>query len=507
VRHIDVKQRTKHRCFADIATEKYIMTGGLDFFEIRDGSHSKFRATKGSCTVGVRPANGLLYQPPNVCSCFPQVRGFVAFAGDASIAGRKDEPQNAEFRQTGTGKPADEVASPDDWPMFRHDPGRSGSTAVILPAEVTPAWEEEIGGRLSSPVVACGKVFVSSIDDHRVIARDLKTGERVWSYRANGRVDSPPTIYGGQAIFGCRDGWLYCVSSATGELVWSRLAVPRQRWLVCLGQVESAWPLHGSVLIDNDTAYFAAGRHTEVDGGILLCAASPKTGKALWQKQLFCSEATEYGSGSTANDVLLSDGPAIYMENSRFDAKTGAPKGTWRGSMSGVADFFWGGSCGFLTDIARPPAGWHENAKRPWAISSELGWPHQSRGIALTFAGQTVFGIRIVGERAWKDKVVRCEIFSCSKKEGTKQTFWQAALPEGVLPKALLHAGGKLYVAAERGSDERGKGTILIYDAKGGKSLGNVPLDIRPRFDGMAAVKGKLIVVGQDGKITCLAGK
>lgn len=504
VRRIDWK-KTKHRCFADTATEQYIMSGGLDFLDVRQGNHHKFHATKGSCAVGVRPANGLLYQPPNVCKCFPQVRGFVACSSDASTADRKGESQNIRPRQTGTGKPADENPSAGDWPMLRHDPARSGSTAVVLPSEPKRIWEEEVGGRLSSPVVACGKVFASSIDEHRVFALDIQTGKEVWSYRANGRVDSPPTIYAGRAIFGCRDGWLYSVSSATGELIWSLQAAPRQRWLVCQGQVESAWPLRGSVLIDNGTAYFAAGRHTEVDDGILLCAASPETGKVLWQKQLACSKATEYGKGSLANDILVSDGRTITMDNSRFDSKTGALGRTWRPSTSGVADFFWGGPGGFLTDTVKPIGGWHELHWRQWTISSPLGWSHHSNGLTLAFDGHKVFGIRVVGESAWKDRVVSYEIFSCSKEEGPKnKTFWQTLLPKGVLPKAILHASGKLYVAAVNENDGHSKGSILIHDAKDGKGLGMVPLNINPRFDGLAAVNGRLIVVGQDGEVVCL---
>ena len=503
VRSVDW-EKTKHRCFSDKATERYIMSGGMDFLDVKEGKHHTFRGGRGNCSSGFTPANGFLYQHPNVCVCASQVRGFVALAADASTAGQGDKLQDIGSRQTGPGTPADETPSPDDWPMLRHDPARSGSTTAILPLDVMPIWEEEIGGRLSSPVVACGKVFVASIDDHRVIALDMKTGKTVWSYRANGRVDSPPTIYAGRAIFGDRDGWVHCVSAATGELIWSLQAAPRQRWLVCQGQVESAWPVHGSVLIDGDTAYFAAGRHTEVDGGILLCAVSPRTGKILWREQHFCSEPTQYGGGSITNDILVSDGQTIARDNAIFDSKTGSPKANWRTGSEGVADFFWGGPVGFLTDISRPVAGWHELHHRSWAISSVLGYQYHSRGLTLAFAGQKVFGVRVVGERAWKDNVTSFEVFSCDKAEGTKQTFWQATLPKGVLPKALLHAGGKLYIAAESGSDEPGKGTILIYDAKDGRDISTIPLNVRPKFDGLAAVNGNLIVIGQDGKVVCL---
>jgi len=493
VRRIDW-ENTKHRCYGDRATEKYIIAGGIDFLEVKTGKHSNFLGGRGSCSFGTLPANGLLYQLPNVCQCYSQVRGVVAFTSDALTADRGNEQQDIRHRRTGNGKPADETPSPDDWPMLRHDPARSGSSTVLLPSELKPVWEEEIGGRLSSPVVACGKVFVSSIDEHRVIALDMKTGRTVWSYRANGRVDSPPTIYAGRAIFGDRDGWVSCVSSATGELIWSLQAAPRQRWLVCRGQVESAWPLHGSVLIDGDTAYFAAGRHSDVDGGVLLYAASPKTGEILWRKRLDTTSLapTYMRPGNISNDILVSNNKTIFMQKAGFDPATG-PQSEERVS-------FWSGTGGgFLTDIVKPIAGWHDLNFRQWRHDAS-----RTKGLTLAFAGENIFGVRTVGDKRKPWNVNGYEIFSCSKKDA-KQTFWQAAVPKGVLPKAILHTGGRLYVAAAGKNDGPGKGTILIHDAKDGKSLGTIPLDVRPKFDGLAAVNGNLILVDQDGKVICLA--
>jgi outer membrane protein assembly factor BamB len=502
-------KKTKHRCYGDRATEKYIMSGGMDFLEVGSGEHHKFLGGRGNCASGYMPANGLVYQAPNVCKCYSQVRGAVAFSADASYPG--DASQEAGVRQAGEGKPADEAPSPDDWPMLRHDPARSGSTEAVLPSDLEPVWQTEIDGRLSSPVFACGKVFVSSVDDHRVIALDAATGKQVWSYRANGRVDSPPTIYAGRAVFGCRDGYLYCVSSATGQLIWSLQAAPQRRWLACRGQVESAWPLHGSVLIDNDTAYFAAGRHSDVDGGVLLHAAGLKTGEVLWRKRLDVNSLPPgyMNPGNVSNDILVSYGETFSMDTARFDSQTGALTGRWKLSTRGVSGFFWGGSAGgFLADMVQPIKGWHEQNWRQQWLSSELGWAHLTRGLILTSAGTTVFGIRLAGNRqkAWKDSSHDYEIFSCSRRDGPRHnTFWQTALPTGALPKAMIHAGSKVYVAVSGANGEPGEGAVLIYDAEDGRSLGEIPLDARPRFDGLAAVNGALVVVGRGGQVICLA--
>ncbi len=486
--------KTKHRCYGDRATEHYILSGGMDFLEVETGKHSRFLGGRGSCSFGHMPANGLVYQLPNVCQCYSQVRGVVAFAADVSTPDRRDEQQGLRDRQTGNGTPAEETPSPDDWPMFRHGPARSGSTTAVLPSELTRVWEREIGGRLSSPVAACGKVFVSSIDQHRVIALDMKTGGTVWSYTANGRVDSPPTIHAGRALFGCRDGWLYSVSSATGELIWCFQAAPRQRWLVCRGQVESAWPVHGSVLIDSDTAYFSAGRHSHVDGGVVLYAASPKTGEILWRKRLDADslKPTYHGPGNIANDILVSNGKIISLQRLGFDPATG--------SQSDTPVSFWSGTGGgFLTDIVKPIVGWHDLAFRQWRHSAS-----RTKGLTLAFSVENVYGVRTVGDREKPWNANGYELFSCSKDD-SKKTFWQAALPKGVVPKAILHTRGRLYVAAGEECDGPRKGTLVIHDAKDGRSLGAIHLDVRPQFDGLAAVNRNLILVGQDGKVICFS--
>lgn len=476
---------TKRRCFGDRATERYIIAGGIDFLDTETGEQHKFLGGRGSCSFGRMPANGLVYQAPNTCQCYSQVRGFVAFSSDASSTDGEDGPQGQPLRLTGMGKAADETPSAEDWPMLRHDPARNGSTATALPAELKPTWEQDVGGNLSSPTVACGKVFVASIEDHRVVALDQKTGEVVWSYRANGRVDSPPTIYAGKAFFGCSDGWVYCVSSATGELIWSLRAAPHQRWIMSRGQVESAWPVHGSVLIEDDKAYFAAGRHADTDGGVLLYAVSPETGDILWQERI---------QANVINDILVSTGKTLFVQKLAFDPATG--------SRIQERVPFWGGTGGgFLTDPFNLIAGGHD-LYRQWRHDDSL-----TRALTMAFAGESIFGIGIgLKTDPWKTKVFDSyEIFNCSRKAGPKEIFWQAAVPKGLLPKAILPAGGKVYVAAVHEEGGTRKGSILVHDATDGKSLGTLPLDVRPRFDGLAAVSGNLVVVGQDGKVICLS--
>ena len=122
-----------------------------------------------------------------------------------------------------------------------------------------PKWTAPVGGRLTQPVTADGKVYVVSIDRHTVYALHAGTGKPAWQFTAGGRVDSPPSLYRGLAVFGCRDGWIYCLRCRDGELVWRRRAAAKQRLVMSYGQLESAWPVHGSVLIEGGEVHCAGG--------------------------------------------------------------------------------------------------------------------------------------------------------------------------------------------------------------------------------------------------------
>ena len=71
---------------------------------------------------------------------------------------------------------------------------------------------------------------------------------------------APPSIYHGLALFGCADGWVITLRVADGQLVWRFRAAPDDGQLVSYGQLESVWPAPGSVLVQDGSVYFVAGR-------------------------------------------------------------------------------------------------------------------------------------------------------------------------------------------------------------------------------------------------------
>ena len=62
------------------------------------------------------------------------------------------------------------------------------------------------------------------------------------------------TLHPWQRDFMILAGWVYCLRMEDGTLIWRFRAAPMDKRLIAYEQVESLWPVHGSVLIHEDDA-------------------------------------------------------------------------------------------------------------------------------------------------------------------------------------------------------------------------------------------------------------
>ena len=321
-----------HRCYRNKATERFIISGmeGTEFLDLVGHDHGQNNWLRGACKLGVMPSNGLLYVPPDQCFCQPgsKVLGFAAVAAhrpERDIA--RDDAARLE-----RGPAYDQVdrsinlVNEEDWPTFRYNAARHGATTNKVAADVRRAWRRKLGGRLTAPVSAGGRVYVASVDAHTVYALDVASGKIDWKFIAGGRVDSPPTIFGGLVLFGSADGHVYCLRAADGALVWRFLAAPIDRRISCFDQFESVWPVHGSILVRDGVAYCTAGRSTYLDGGVRLYGLDPYRGQILHRGLLKGPipdlEQNErdlafYLPGANS-DVLVSEGDHLYMRQKKL---------------------------------------------------------------------------------------------------------------------------------------------------------------------------------------------
>jgi len=176
--------------------------------------------------------------------------------------------------------------SGDDWPTYRHDNARSGVTTASIPEQPAVVWRASLPGTPTAPVVAGGLLLTAVRNQHTVYALDSRTGAQKWRFTADGPIDSPPTVYRGLALFGCRSGWVYCLDAATGTLVWRFSDLPAARLICDREQLESAWPINGSVMVKDGLVYFAAGRSSFLDGGVVVYALDPVTGEVKHRRTM-----------------------------------------------------------------------------------------------------------------------------------------------------------------------------------------------------------------------------
>ncbi len=323
-----------HRCYIAKATENFLMPSrtGIEFVDPATENWDINHWVRGGCLYGVMPANGLTYAPPHNCACYPETKLYGFNALSATGPRPDKDTRLADRLQKGPAfgkvEPAEPAAT--DWPTFRADEERSGFTAQSISGkDLSTDWEVDLGGRLSAIVAANGKLFVSQIDQHTVHALEIKSGEKAWSFIAGGRVDSPPTIHKGMAIFGCADGNVYCLRANDGELVWKFHAAPSRERHMAFEQLESVWPVHGSVLVKNDQAYFVAGRSNFLDGGLRFYGLDVATGNVVSEK-VIDEINPETGNNIQEKiqtlqmpaglpDILSASGGYIYMRSQKMD--------------------------------------------------------------------------------------------------------------------------------------------------------------------------------------------
>ena len=337
------------RCHQGKATVNYAITPnrGIEFVSLTGQKHTQHDWARGPCRYGIMPANGLLYVPPHPCFCYAGVKltGFNAMAGGGNGAakpgtgGRPIKGPAHDFprlvKGPAYGDAAKLVAAKNtggDWLTYRHDGRRTGAAKDNVSAQAAPKWNVKLKAPLTQPIVAGEHLYVAAKNEHVLYSLNRVDGTKVWQFFADGRIDSPPTVYGGLILLGCTSGHVYAIRASDGQLAWRFLAAPYDRLIGVHSQLESAWPVHGSVLIENGIAYCTAGRNTYLDGGIRVLALEPATGKRLnectlstWNAQRVDAEEKPfipaYHIEGSRSDILVSEGGSIFMGQYKLDTQ------------------------------------------------------------------------------------------------------------------------------------------------------------------------------------------
>jgi outer membrane protein assembly factor BamB len=561
------------RCYPSRATERFIMTNGMgtEFYELGGNYVDVNNTVRGSCIYGIMPANGLLYKPPDTCACYYQskLEYLCALAPEAKERTVNEPDAKARLEKGpayGNVAEAQSIGMDLAWPMYRRDNARSGSTPVAVSHEVKEAWRVELVGKLTQPVVSSGRLFVSAVDQHAVYALDAKTGNVLWQTTVGGRVDSSPTVYRGTVLFGCTDGWVYCLRVTDGAFVWRCLVAPADRQLVAFQQLESVWPVHGSVLINDDMLYCLAGRNMFLDGGVRMAMLNPRTGEELGARRMDENDPATGENLQTlieakympvANvDILTCNGKNLFMQTQKFDLagnrlniaplQPGRETDDMAGDQhlfcqTGLLDATWyhrsywiyGNNCGegwgaYAGPRAKNPAG------RIMVLDDDNAYAFRADQLGNMLHPRQSYTLYA----AKKQPAVVQTPAEAPKREGKKrrgpktgiEVRWKIESPS-LLVNAMTLGGETLFVAGPpdladetkmlgylpgakddinrqlRQQDEawRGEhgGKLWAVSAGTGEKLAEYETDSYPVFDGMIAVGGRLYMSMLDGSVRC----
>jgi outer membrane protein assembly factor BamB len=550
-----------YRCYRSKATERFLLLPkrGVEFLDLQGNNHMRHDWLRAPCIYGVMPANGILYMAPHQCVCYQGVLMSNFNALTAMPESESHSSENIENKPRLIKGPKyqhikdipSKIDVPNEWPMYRHDPRRSGYINTAISNNPELQWHVTLKSPITPPVVSNSKLIVAEKDTHTVHALDAQTGRKLWYYTAGARIDSPPTIYGPLVLFGSSDGWVYCLDISDGTEIWRFLAAPKERQIGAFEQLESAWPVHGSVVVENDVTttsprplvYFTAGRSTYLDGGIRVYALDPLMGQVQHETSLEGPRPDPFkdtGGGGymdgAKSDILVSDGADLFLHQERFRSdlkrfpapmqQLGRERGGYREYPSyperGSNAMRLISSRGFLDDSYNEGTYWAFSRRWP-------GWDRQMNligvyGQLMVFNEQTVFGVHVFYERirvrrgffpGTKGYRLFAKDYDPDQNEAEfrkTKNKWSVYIPIRV--RAMVLAGDKLFVAGPPdvipendplAAFEGRKGADLwAISALTGEKLSEIQhLKSPPVYDGLIVADGCLYISTSDGCVHC----
>ncbi len=505
-----------HRCYRNKITERFLLScrRGVEFVDLSTGENYQNHWVRSGCLLGYLPCNGMLYVTPHPCACYitTKLTGFNALA-----PARKSRPEVKKRLEKGPlyntirNRDTETRTANNDWPTYRHDPRRSGATDSTIPTNLKITWQTDIGAKPSGLVIAGGKVLVAGVDTHTVHAFGADDGKDIWSYTAGTRVDSPPTLYKGLAIFGSADGRVHCLRAADGELVWRFHAAPQHGLVTAFDQLESPWPVPGSVLVRDGKCWFAAGRSSYLDGGIHVYALDATTAKVDHYETIYSPdpetgkispETSANTMSGLLNDIPATDGESVFIRQMQVSS-SGGRGGQHLYTSGGYLDPSWFNRT--FWQVGRAKTSGLMVLGKGVAYGIEL-YASRSR--------ETVF---TPGAGAYRLSCIRLKtpMAASSSKRSNKasRALWQQHL--GIRVTAMIRAGDTIFVAGSPdtvdpkdpyGAWEGRKGGIIeAFDADDGKKLAEYKLPAPPVWDGMAAAQNQLFISTSSGHVVCMS--
>ncbi len=273
-----------------------------------------------ACQDGVVTAHGYLFWGPWMCRCDMTQLGVISLGpgGKFDYLAKASEKDRLERYPV----PMDRghlVIGSDEWPSYRHDSGRSATSADAVPDSVKPAWTwtPKSATLPTAPIIA-GKRAIFGGQDGILRGVDLKTGRLAWNAYVGGPLRYPPAAYEDKLYVGSSDGYVYCLDGTEGAPLWRFRTAPVERMIPVYGTISSTWPVP-SVLVEDGVVYAAAGISNH--DGTHVYALNARTGNIKWQQH---SSAYKDGDDLSTGGVSV-QGPLLLHNQAIHFASGNSP--------------------------------------------------------------------------------------------------------------------------------------------------------------------------------------
>lgn len=441
-----------------------------------------------------------------------------------------------------------------DWPTYRGDNFRSGTTDESVRPPFTLRWafdsqarpisawsagekDRVIEGKLLGlrdqyddafhPAVVGDRVYFGSMVDHHLRCVDLTSGKVLWSRGTGGPIRLAPTVDFGRVYFGSDDGRVYCLDAGTGQLAWELRAGPAEEWLLARGEMVHRWPVRTGVLVEDGVAYFGAGIFPHED--VFVYAVDAATGAVLWKQDNLSTQDAGRDDLSPQGYLLASE-QELFVPSGRslpaaLDRRTGAllhkRSFSWRTTAGGII----GGTRAVLADGQLYASGPHHFLAIEQATGKEgFGWfdgrqlvirgdeAYAVTGTAVRRLDRLAYAVasrerhklemqvydlsrKLSGLKGDEAARVRAEIAAANEQlQSLAQAGirWQQPTTDDA---GLLAAGDLVFVG--------GPGRVTAYAAADGAKVWEGTVEGEAR--GLVVANGHLLVSTDTGKVYCLA--
>jgi len=450
-----------------------------------------FGGARGGCLTGTVPGYGAGYIPQNWCRCSPaQIPGLLAIAPIRKIPTPEEmEVATKPVDFAKYSEASDGIASPSMWTSFRGNAKRSSSagcdisekpsvvwtkqvTAKKIEGTVQRDWRSFLNTRLTAPVTAADLVIVADIDHNEIIAMDAASGAVKWRFMTGGRMDTAPTLHKGICLAGDHTGYVYAIKIKSGQLIYKLRIAPEEKRMMSYGKVESVWPVIGGVMVAKGKAYASAGRTQGSDGGLLVRAFTPETGKVLWSKAV-----PKTGRGGRRNDALALHNDTARSMGYSLSLEKGevAPAGTGAAITIGLEGIY----------------SWN------W---TRVG--HRKFG-AIGFGGARGDTV------SWSDNyVAACDarngLSLFALDVGKQKGKWKLAVDKDRQVTSLIICNNVVVIGGAITAEGKAKGFVQAIGIDSGKPVWDKTFGPKLGFNGLAIDGGKIIATFDDGSVTCL---